>query len=84
LSKTERIYILDPRLKEQLLASFKIVLDAHSQEWLNQIEAGEIDEETCTVLGSMKQIASKRDARLTVKPIDRPSPKKLTSLEDAI
>ena len=65
MAKQNRTYRLDDGLKEQLQASLKTVLEAHMQEWLKEVDGGEIGEECCAMLAATKQIASKRDSRLT-------------------
>jgi hypothetical protein len=68
VAKQNRTYKLDDGLQEQLQASLKPVLEAHMKEWLEEVDNGEIGEECCAILTATRQIASKRDSRLTPIP----------------
>jgi hypothetical protein len=68
VAKQARTYKLDDGLQEQLMASLKTVLDAHVDQWLKEVDTGEISEECCSMLAATRQIASKRDSRLTPVP----------------
>ena len=66
--KTNRIYVLDPGVREQLSASLTNALENHTKEWAREVnEDGEISDETCDVFVAIGWLPSKRDPRLTVK-----------------
>lgn len=70
MAKQNRTYKLDDGLQEQLKASLRTVLESHTQQWLEEVDQGEIGEECCAILTATRQIASKRDSRLTPIPTE--------------